>query len=371
MSRTFPKLNDLLKLSRQFSYLRPLDKGEVAIDHTKGIYEDAWGRALGSVKKRIEDNQPMPHIVLSMENRSNLTRAGMGGRVNGPIATQLLDFHNIPKSKSGVPVARVGVVNGRYALVPNIDPVEMILAHVKAGVKNLVELGSGRGNNLFKLSMLLGNHAKKLRFFALEYTEAGQDITRRIAAIEPGLDMNVRYFNYMEPDISMVPDDGTTLFFSVHSIEQVARISPKLYDQILARKHTAVVLHFEPVGWQRNPTILAQRKAGNIDFFNSMVAHRLDDIESEECQIMNAAIHSWRNGYNINLFEMIYGYQKAGKLRVGEIIYDFTSNNPVNPTTYIKIFRAKDMAKAKDPILAVLQEPAAPVEAAEAAEVLE
>lgn len=254
----------------------------------------------------------------------------------------MLARHKIPVTSAGVPIARVGVVNGHYTLIPNIEPVEMVYDHIRVGIKNVVELGSGRGNNIFKLALMLGKAADRIKFHALEYTDSGQEITKAVASLNGALDIAVHYFNYLAPDLSVVPDDGPTLFFSIHSIEQVAQISPDLYEQILKRQHPVTILHFEPVGWQRNPYILAEREANNIDFLNAMIAARLDDIESEECQIINSATHSWRGGYNINLLKLVNDFSTRGLLTVAELVYDFTTGNPGNPTTFIKLLRNQD-----------------------------
>lgn len=324
-------------LTAEFNALAPMDKGSDATSHTKDVYEAAWGKAFTTVQAKLERKQPFASIVLDLNSRLNMTMGGQNTRVSAKLVRTILEAGNVQSNASNIPYFRVGVANGRYTLVPNVDPLEMIRAHITPAVKYVVELGSGRGNNLFMLHMMLGRATVRKIYFALEYTDSGQELTASVAQLDKRLALRTHHFDYMAPDLSMIPDDAPALFFSVHSIEQVADISPSLYDQLLARKSPTTILHFEPVGWQRFPLLVERRQAKDETFLKALIAHRTNDIFSEACQVSNAAIHSWRNGYNTNLLQILKGLVKQNRIEIAEAAFDFSIHHPCNPTTYLKL----------------------------------
>lgn len=334
-------------LLAEFRALAPMEKGPQATDHTKSVYEAAWGKTLKTVQKKIEGKQPFTSIVLGINSSLNLTTGGQNTRVSAKIVRKISEMNNIRSNEAGIPYFRVGVANGRYSIIPNIDPLEMIKHHIPPTVKYVVELGSGRGNNLFMLHLLLGRVTVRKVYYALEYTESGRELAESIAKLDKRMTFSSHAFDYTDPDISMVPDDAPALFFSIHSIEQVAEISPKLYDQLLARKSPTTILHFEPVGWQRYPAIVERRQANDSVYLRALIANRSENVASERCQVINAALHSWRNGYNTNLLQIVEDLKQKDLISAPECVYDFSLHHPCNPTTYLKIVRRCDEADVR------------------------
>ncbi len=49
----------------------------------------------------------------------------------------------------------------------------------------------------------------------------------------------------------------------------------------------------------------------------------------------NAALYSWKRAYNIDLLSIINRYQRAGKINIKWLEYDFWGANPFIPTTLV------------------------------------
>lgn len=257
-------------------------------------------------------------------------------RVGGHPARLILE--NFDGEHDEFPMSRLAVSEGRYTINNNFDPISAI-TRLSNKFTNIVELGAGPGWNLFNIATYLGTKAQARRFFGLEYSDAGIEVMRLLS--EHGkLPMTPSFFDYTNPDISMVPDDKPTLFFSHHSIEQVEDISGDLYEQLAARKTPTKLIHCEPIGWQRHLDFVKARMDRDDDFYSNLVAKRLDDIQGPDAVAINCALNSWRVRYNRNTLPLIREYEKTGKLEVTRCYYDFTHStnaNPVNASTYIEI----------------------------------
>jgi hypothetical protein len=242
--------------------------------------------------------------------------------------------------KEPLPLRAVATACG-YQLAVNFSPiVELVKAARDA--KNIVELGSGPGWNLFELALFIGRASADKRFFALEYTDAGLEISSILASHPESPPLTSHHFNYLDPDISMVPDDGPTLFFSQHSVEQVPDISPKLYKDMISRKSPLTLIHMEPIGWQREPSIAKARMKGDDAFFQALIIRR-HEASGEAAVLANSAINSWRQGYNRNAYSLLMKHVSSKHFTLEEAVFDFTwdrNTNIVNPTTFLK-FTAK------------------------------
>jgi hypothetical protein len=315
-----------------------VDKGEVETGHTKEVYEDHWGKRLAGINKRVESGEHIATILRSMRPAPHgiLQR----NRVSGAISDYYLSRYPVfgPNKR---PVARIEVSGSRYSVANNVDPLTILQGRCQK-YPYIVELGSGPGWNLFDLFIYLGKEGRNRRFFALEYTDSGLDVTKSLAKACDGIQMTTALFDYTKPDLSCIPDDQPTLFFSHHSIEQVKEISPDLYQQILARKHPFELLHFEPIGWQRFPELVEARMSDDPLLHRILTEGRLATIPTDIGVAINAAVNSWRVGYNRNCIPILNQLERERRIKIADRIYDFTSRmsvNPTNPTTYLRVMR--------------------------------
>jgi hypothetical protein len=323
---------DKAKLDKLVSAFQPVEKHSETV---REVYDEHWGKRIAGLKKKIESGEHISHILSSLRRPPHQI-AGYN-RVAGEVAKEFLRSVD-GRSEQGLPLSRLGVSEGRYTTVPNFDPLTAI-SRLSSKHRNIVELGAGPGWNLFDLCIHLGSRSKNCRLFGLEYTQPGVEIMRMLAQ-HADAPIHAHLFDYTKPDLSMLPDDGPTLFFSHHSIEQVEDISPDLYKQMLARRTPVTLVHCEPVGWQRFRDILKARQDRDQLFFRNLIAHRLDDTRSPTAPALNAAINSNRVGYNRNLLPLMADLIRSGRVDLRECIFDFTqrlNTNPVNCSSYFQM----------------------------------
>ncbi|MCB9959724.1 MAG: hypothetical protein H6843_14100 [Rhodospirillaceae bacterium] len=330
------KAPDPSATEKQLAALQPIDKSEGKTQHTKGVYEDHWGKRIDGLRARIKAGESIGYLLRTLRPYPHGT--SQRNRVSGAVTDHFLKDFPLLHGTRGF-TGRIEVVNGRYQIANNVDPIT-ILHQETAKVTNIVELGSGPGWNLFDLFVLRGAGGRPVQYFGLEYTDAGIECASLLQGLCPGMSLTSRQFDFTKPDVSMVPDNGPTVFFSHHAIEQVEDISPDLYEQLLRRKTPWSILHFEPVGWQRYEPLLRARLSEDLSQHRALASGRLSAMGSDFAVPLNAAINSWRVGYNRNLLPILAGLVDAGRLALVDAIYDFTSRlnvNPVNPTTYVRL----------------------------------
>lgn len=325
-------------LDKEVKAFMPMAKGGAVPAHVKEAYEEHWGKRITGIQAKLDRGESLAHILSSIRKPPHLLNSY--NRVADRIAQEYLP-DDTPVTEEGIRLSRLGVAGARYSAVSNFDPIYEIF-RLASRSQIIVELGSGPGWNLFDMCIHLGIKVKDKRIFALEYTDAGLEITRRLANHE-NLPIKEHFFDYTNPDLSMLPDDGDTLIFSHHSIEQVETISPKLYEQILERKSDASLVHCEPIGWQRFPELTEARMRQDDEFFAQLVRKRTDDLHSNSSPAINAAINSWRTRYNRNAMALLRDFEMDIRVQKVCEYFDFTqrnNSNPVNPSTYLQ-FRIK------------------------------
>ena len=313
--------------------LYPQERAGDDPEYVKESYEEHWGKKIQGLRNKMDKGETIAHMMAALRTPPHLITAY--NRVGGQIAKAVLDGYE--GEHDGVPLSRLSMTEGRFHPQFNFDP----LVHIKrqsAQFKNIVELGAGPGWNLFDIATYLGTAVQKKRLFGLEYSDAGVEIMQMLGEYE-NLPLTATHFDYTDPDISVVPDDGPTLFYSHLSIEQVEDISRGLYDQMAKRKTPVTLIHVEPIGWQRVPQLARARQEGDDDLFRALIADRLDDIHGADAGVKNAAINSWRVKYNRNALSHIKHYEKHGQLRIDHAYWDFTHQNNVNaanPCSFIQ-----------------------------------
>ena len=254
-------------------------------------------------------------------------------RKTGDLDETIAKIFSVPKDENGVPRRTLVAMDGKYRFVPPDFVKETLLATVLANLTEetevVVELGSGWGRNLF--NVYLRCRRKDLRFVACEPADAGRRATELLCALEDGIPFAVRPFTYMEPDLSFLEGGPNVLFFTSHSIEQVTRLDPRLFDLMLERTARCTCVHAEPIGWQRYKALA--NEADKIMRTGNLPVDKLT-FENEDFA-KNAALCSWKRAYNIDLLSIIDRYRKAGKITIKRLEYDFWGANPFIPATLV------------------------------------
>lgn len=304
-------------------------------EHTKELYEDHWGRHKAGIQDSINRGETMAHILYRLRSRPHAKVSY--NRVAGRIGEAVAGSFDIPSGERNS--VRLSVAGGRYFLTSSIDPLASVFSHA-TNYGHIVELGSGPGWNLLELTEHLGTAGADKHLYGLEYTDAGRDILTLLATAY-ARNISSLPFDYRDPDLSRVTDDGRPrLIFSNHSIEQVEEISGDLYDQIAARSGPTLLIHSEPIGWQRFDDLADARLRDDRVVFNALISSRDTHLRSARAVAVNAAINSWRLGYNRNALRLIREKAAEHKATIQNVFYDFTwlhNSNAVNCTTYLEV----------------------------------
>jgi hypothetical protein len=178
----------------------------------------------------------------------------------------------------------------------------------------IVELGSGWGRNI--LNVWLSGGPRAATYVAAEYTDAGQGVAARLAALEPRLDFRSVAWDYHNPDLSQLDRVGEAVVFSAHSIEQIPQLTGAAIDAIAGLAERVTCLHFEPVGWQ------------------------LGDHGRSGSSAEYAAQHD----YNRNLIELLAERESQGRLRVELTLPEVIGINPANSSSVI-VWRAESQSR--------------------------
>lgn len=238
-------------------------------------------------------------------------------------------------------------VNDRKYTTRTKSPARYLMGAVRPETEAIIELGSGWSFNLFQLFVGLGRtRCKEVDFIGAEYTKAGRTCARRIADFDGAIRYSDQHMDYRKPNISFLKDyKKHILVFTHHSIEQVDRIDRRLYQQLSELDADVTLIHFEPVGWQRDRAVLAARRRDDKAFFKALTDGLPNALHTEQDQINNAAWWSWRGRYNINLTSIVNHYVETGMVEMVQKAYDFSvAGNVLNPTTMYHL----DFLKSRD-----------------------
>jgi hypothetical protein len=170
----------------------------------------------------------------------------------------------------------------------------------------VVELGSGWGWHV--LGAWLAGGPRDALYVGAEYTEAGRRATQSLADLDADLRLRTHAFDYNDP--SSLRSLGTfrdAVVFSVHSIEQIPRLSPEVPRAIAGLAETVRCLHFEPVGWQ------VSRDGGG-----------------------SSSAYAERHDYNRDLLDVLRAEEASGGLSIDAIELDLVGLNPANTTSLVR-----------------------------------
>ena len=260
---------------------------------------------------------------------------------------------------------RVVVRNGRYEVVPLEEEVEAALPYLVEAIASMkptaiVELGSGYGRILFQVAAELERRMPDAHFdfHACEITKGGRDLTHELHALAPHINLAVHHFDYYKPDVSFLPKDTKVLFYSVASVEQIPELPLTLAEALLGFPSGTQGVHIEPIGWQSDPVLLAQRyglegtlstrirqfgyslrkgisKVLKLPVGFSGINLRPSDIGSDSNVRRNAAAWSLRKSYNRNMIKLFTTPPVCDRIVMKNLNINASGDNPFNPETIL------------------------------------
>lgn len=293
----------------------------------KAHWEGAWGAFGQSLNPLINSGEVdicrLIHLIDQHVIDDDLTRS---------VQDMFAEHYDIPSDDDGKPLLMACVINGRYVMVPTSvrgDTVlaDLVIRQITGGTKVIVELGCGWGRNLFRIYCRLPGNP--IEYVACELTDAGRSAVGRIAKTDKRMKCLPQPFDYRNPDLSFIKGKPDAVFFTSHSIEQIDVLGEELFDTILAATSRCRCVHFEPVGWQRDPALKKWVVSGE--------AGKSSDVNdgSQQHILKNAALWAARRGYNTNLLEILESLEVKGRIRILQRSYDLIGVNPFNPSTAI------------------------------------
>lgn len=235
-----------------------------------------------------------------------------------------------PRKQRGRYLPRIGdeVLSDRVGQISHLTyymavMLEAIEKRLPASTERVVEMGSGWGGVIS--SLWLRGAPRDAEYWALEYTEAGRQLSSLLAKSEPRFRLQTREFDYHNADFSYLSEKRETVVYSTYSIEQITFIKDELIDRIMAIPGFSRCIHIEPVGWQVEPDAFIAR----LDRLAKKLGLRA------LTQATASARRCWRHGKNRNLLETLRRFEQAGKIVIDTIDRDLVANDPLNPGTLV------------------------------------
>lgn len=171
------------------------------------------------------------------------------------------------------------------------------------GCDLLLDLGCGWGHRMVDLHLLGLNAA----FFGGDRSKHTQSLVKAVTGLFPGMRADWFRFDYLAPDFSAIPKTFKRVALaSWHAIEQVTTLGPTLFDAALEHFRDAEIIgvHVEPVTFQIDPTLTAQRdysveKGYNLDLVETLRNHPGISVTEEVALICalggaDAALVTWK-----------------------------------------------------------------------------
>lgn len=305
---------------------------------SKSSQEKSWS-SIGTRMQSLINQFPQDNIASHMVRLRELDFTRSNPNAFYLRREELLEFGANIQALSGKtlqdPIFYPDVRAGEYT-TSAISPMTYLLKSMPSDVTDIIEFGSGWGSNLFQLFVGMGaTRSQKIRYHGAEYTDAGQEAAQILAGIDDAMDFRSYPFDYRKPDMNQFDFKGDRLFaFTRHSIEQVEIINPNLYKKLSNFKGKVTLIHLEPVGWQRDPELMAKRIASDEPYFQKISENIATAVQTRKQQQQNAAWWSWRLAYNVNLTEIIDTYEAEGKITKRQEVLDIAAvGNALNPTT--------------------------------------
>ncbi|MEQ8195848.1 MAG: hypothetical protein RIB59_15295, partial [Rhodospirillales bacterium] len=168
----------------------------------------------------------------------------------------------------------------------------------------VVELGCGYGRNLFEMHYGGG---PRIPYYGGELTLAGQTLGSRLAALNQDLKFSFHPFDHIAPKLDWLPEYKKIFVTTVHSIEQVNKISLDFFRCLTNAAPQVIGLHLEPFGFQVENLGPATRKHREV-----------------------FELYEW----NVNFYEILNQAQDEGLIEIDFIETElFFPADATNPTS--------------------------------------
>jgi hypothetical protein len=208
-----------------------------------------------------------------------------------------------------------GISNYHYeAPLFNLLMQQELLRAIDSDTRNILELGSGYGRNLFNL--WLNGGPNDASYVGAEFTASGRECASLLASLERRIKFSSIPFDYYQPNVTGLDKNQKTFVFTCYSIEQIPTISDRVFEILLSMPGLYRAVHFEPVGWQRR----AQRPLPFTEESRLLAASKMS---AQELQ------------YNTNLLETLDRLEAERKIVIEAIKYEFLAHRPNLPGTLI------------------------------------
>lgn len=289
-------------------------------------YEESWSEIHGLLLEARAAGLASIGDVLAFIRAKSAVRWSTLDQLTTAVTRRL----QVPTNPDGSPAAALLVANGNYALAPNalLDQTipRMVASYVSDSTEYVIELGSGWGQNLFDISLICADRPA-LKYVACEPTHSGRRVTQEIASLAPRLDLTVADFNYYDARYGFLNGRPDCVVFTCHSIEQISRFPADAITRLLDRAGPCVGIHWEPLGWQRDPALV---EAVRSKEFAEPIVEIADGKVLE-----TAARWSASHGYNLDFLSVLNSLADRRLIEIKLAIYDLFGANPLNPSSLI------------------------------------
>lgn len=186
---------------------------------------------------------------------------------------------------------------------------EAVHDQIRQDTTKIIETGSGWGEHLSNIHLEGG--PLDATYYALEMEEEGRKCSMLLSALDPAFHMESHFFDYRNPDYSMLPkDDQHAILLTAHSVEQVGEIHENCILDALQLGKRVTGIHFEPIGWQTYP---------ESEWSEATKEHHARCMEKD---------------YNQNLWPLLNRLQDEGRIKILDMKTNFIGLD-YNPATYI------------------------------------
>jgi len=336
---------------------------------SKTPYEDIWAEAFEKIETEIIQNKKNLLEAIETYQRDEIRQSA-----ENAFSFNLHKKIGLVLNPNQTPTKRLVVENGNYAIASVdhtfngefISDMIKIIHENKEQIDYIVELGSGIGRHIFALAdrLIPYQKQKQIEYFACEFSDSGQKACKKLLKFSNEQKIHVKYFDYMNPDLSFLPNKKNYLFFTFHSIEQIPELKRAVIDEILTISGNCFCLHAEPVGWQYDKDLIKYREeteAGawkqnllkqklsklNRSLFNTYglsfmeLSHKYgiqldkNDIGKSDRVSPNAAKLSLERDYNTNLIPLLKTVESECLIKIDSEMVNIYGKKPFNPTTLI------------------------------------
>jgi len=270
----------------------------------QSIYDLLWDSRHTFIKNIIGAGETHPlrlHYLLSWFSRHY--------DIRGPI-DHASNADGFPLLPTGVPAFRRMGVGDEFQLLPFYENTNDFLVDLLSNDKPeaVVELGSGYGKNLLELYYRGG--PRGIPYYAGEYTESGTAFAQTLAAQTTDFELIPFRFDHNAPDLTRVKESDFVVFFSCHSIEQVAELRTDYFEILTSQADRVLGVHFEPFGFQ--------------------MPNAVSDVDSVQREFFVG------QGWNWNFCEVLRASADRGGIDIKYIAKNVMPNtDPTNPTSLV------------------------------------